>query len=369
MENDPEEAEYLKEESGYDRFVATLNEFVETKGFLSSKTTQLFQIDKVLDEVSKTFDSDTVATGVALLEENLKRKKDTLLEDRNRLQDQIRMICNKAASDIQALGLEAVESVVEGCTQDSVSAILEKNTKKAQSIFEKAQSDAIRLVEKSLTITDSKIYDIDNTELTKRAVFELQVERERLPQRINDIVKNAGPSLQNFSRTLLNKAYKDGVKDGMRLLDFSGSPIHEGVKKVGHAMKKSFKPYEALKITRGFAYGAQILGVFGVLAPIVMQIKEDHDAAELRNNLKIARQNIRGVFAGGASDITDYANYLIEGFVNPPLTEMLQDINYNLIEISETKANNNKALMEINSIRRDCHRIIGEIHQIEKRRK
>ncbi len=365
-EIDPEEADDLLEESGYKLFISKLNDFVEAKGYLSRKTTQLFKIDKFLDDVSKELDPESVAAGVALLEENLRRKKDALLESRNSLQDQIRSICTKAASDIQTLGIEAVGTIVEGCSQEAVASLLEKNANKAETIYEKAQNDAIRLVEKSLELTDDKIIEIDKTEITKRAILELNLESDSLPEGINNIIKNAGPSIQNISKEVLSKAYKDGVYTGMKLHDFSGSPIHEGVKKVGKAVKKKFKPCEALKFTRGVAYGAHILNAFGVILPIVMQVKEDKDAAELRNNQRIARQNIRGTFLSYANDITDYANYLIDNFVNPPLSEMLQDINSNLIEISETKAKNNKAMQEINDIRRDCHRLIGEIQQSEK---
>ena len=74
-EFDPEEADALVEESGYNDFISVLNRFVDEKRYISQRTTELYQVDKVLEDALKSFDSESLTAGVVLLEEDQRSKK------------------------------------------------------------------------------------------------------------------------------------------------------------------------------------------------------------------------------------------------------------------------------------------------------
>ena len=63
---------------------------------------------------------------------------------------------------------------------------------------------------------------------------------------------------------MLNNAYKAGTQGGLKLTNFSGSTIHQMVLKVGHGVGFKFKPWQAIKITKGIAIGGQVLSALGV---------------------------------------------------------------------------------------------------------
>ena len=56
---------------------------------------------------------------------------------------------------------------------------------------------------------------------------------------------------------------------------FSGSNMHQLVLDIGHFFGHSFKPWEAVKWVKGINVAGKVLGVFGVVFSLGMQIKED----------------------------------------------------------------------------------------------
>ena len=86
----------------------------------------------------------------------------------------------------------------------------------------------------------------------------------------------------------LKSAYNAGSQGGMKLTNFSGSTIHNIVLKAGHGIGYKFKPWQAVKITKGVAIAGQALAVVGVglsvlpsclrLAPIIISCSQNFRA-------------------------------------------------------------------------------------------
>ncbi|WP_415347836.1 LeoA/HP0731 family dynamin-like GTPase, partial [Clostridium perfringens] len=87
--------------------------------------------------------------------------------------------------------------------------------------------------------------------------------------------------------------------------------MHNIVIKAGHSIGYKFKPWQAIKITKGVAIAGQALAIVGVGLSVFMQIKSDKDEEKIREDLRKNRQNIRSQFNSAASELEDYGREFI----------------------------------------------------------
>lgn len=73
---------------------------------------------------------------------------------------------------------------------------------------------------------------------------------------------------------------------------FSGSNMHQLVLDIGHFFGHSFKPWEAVKWVKGINVAGKVLGVFGVVFSLGMQIKEDVDADNRQQEMRPTAKNL-----------------------------------------------------------------------------
>lgn len=248
------------------------------------------------------------------------------IETRMGLQQEVKDIFTTAASEVRGIGLEAADLLVEGCSQSEVEEKLAENVRKADAITEKCQQDAIQLIETRLTEMGQALDLIEDSEFTNQLKTRLSGKFNALPENIQKIIGGAGPGLQKAGQAVVDKAYKAGVQGGMKLSNFSGSAVHDIVLKAGHSVGFKFKPWQAVKITKGVAIGGRVLGVLGVGFSVFMQIKSDHDAEVLSAELKSNRQNIRSQFNTAANELESYGKTFIQNNVIHALEPSLSSV-------------------------------------------
>ncbi len=359
---DPELADELVARSGYAQFIDTLNRFVEEKSIPSKLTTELYVIDDHLEKAIKELQPKSSDADIDALEESFMQQRHLLIEARGRMQQEVKDIYTTAASQIRDIGLDAANLLVDGCKQDEVEEELQKSIRKAEDIIEKCQSDAVEVIDARLNEMGQQLEVIENSEFSRDLKSRLSGKFEGLPEGIQKIIENAGPGFQKAGQAVLNNAYKAGTQGGLKLTNFSGSTIHQMVLKVGHGVGFKFKPWQAIKITKGIAIGGQVLSALGVGFSVFMQIKADQDEERIREDLRNNRQNIRSQFNVAANELEDYARQYIKDNVNRPLETSIATIDGNIQEIRDTRSNRSESCRQLEDFQKECRLLIQDIH-------
>lgn len=361
-DSDEELSDELIGRSGYADFIETLNEFVRNKKISSKLTTDLYIIDEQLEKAIKELQPKSIDSDIDALEENFMQQRHLLIEARGRMQQEVKDIYTSAASKIRELGLDAANLLVEGCQQETVEEELRSSIRKADDILEKCQVDAMEIVDAQLNEMGERLEVIENSDFSKKLKSNLSGKFESLPEGIKRILTNAGPGFQKAGQAVLNNAYKAGAQGGLKLTNFSGSTIHQMVLKVGHSIGYKFKPWQAIKLTKGIAIGGQVLSVLGVGFTVFMQIKADQDEERVREDLRTNRQNIRSQFNTVANELEDYARQYINDNVNRPLESSISTIDDSIKEIRNSRANRSQICHTLEVLQEQCRLLIQDIH-------
>ena len=311
-EDDPEIIHELTARSGYSNFIDTLNRFVSEKSLSSKLTTELYMLDEQLEKAIEALKPQSIDEDIDALEENYLQQRHVLIDARIRLQQEVKDIFTDAGSRIRELGLDSANLLSDGCKQNEVEFELEKYVRQADDTMDKAQQDATQVIEARLTEMGKKLDSIENSEFTKELKTRLTGKFDGLPENVKKALGSTIPGLQKLGEVVTGNAYKAGVAGGLSLSSFSGSNIHNIVLKAGHAIGYKFKPWQAIKITKGVAVAGRVLGIVGVGLSVFMQIKEDADADRISADLKKNRQVIRSQFNTAANEFEDFGRRYIE---------------------------------------------------------
>ena len=361
---DPELADELLERSGYKDFIETLNYFVKEKNLSSKLTTKLYKMEDELQKAMQSLEPKSSDNDIDALEETFMQQRHVLSDARNRLQQEIKDIFTSSASKIRDLGLDSANLIVYGCKQDEVEDELKKAISNANKIIESSQRNAVDTLEKRLHEIGRDIDLIENSEFSKELKIRLSGKFDGLPDNIKKIIGNYGSGAQKAGQQVLKSAYNAGSQGGMKLTNFSGSTIHNIVLKAGHGIGYKFKPWQAVKITKGVAIAGQALAVVGVGLSVFMQIKCDKDEEEVRIDLRNNRQNIRSQFNSAANELEDYGRSFIKENVVSILDNSIHEIDENIDGIRSTRNNLSKYYKEMEKLKNECRSLIQDIHNV-----
>ncbi len=361
-EEDPEIAEELLNRSGYDKFISTLNTFVESKGLSSRLTTRIYGIEDQLEKALESIEVKDSDDDVTALEESFLQQRFVISDSRNRLQHEIKDLFGVAAAKIRSLGLNTSNLLYDGCKQEEVEREFGESIEQANSLIEVCQQDAKDRLEARLKEIDLSIDAIENSEFSVQLKDRLLEKYNLLPDSVKNALNKAGGIAKKASGIALKNAYNEGVRGGLKLANFAKSNIHNAVLKIGHTIGYKFKPWQAVKITKGIAVGSQVLGFLGIGLEVFMQIKEDRDedkrALELKNN----RQIIRGQFYSAADELEEYGRSYVQENITEPLDNSIHEINDSIHSIRMGRNDKNELCKEILDLQEECQKLIREIH-------
>ena len=359
---DPEYADELLDQSGYAAFIEILNQFVRKKEIPSKLTTELYVIDDCLERAIKELQPKSTDTDIDALEESFLQQRHLLIEARGRMQQEVKDIYTTAASKIRDYGLDAANLLVEGCNQEDVEQELQKFVRCAEDEIERCQEEAAVVIDARLNEMGQQLEVIENSEFSRNLKSRLSGKFDGLPDGIKRVITNASPGFQKAGQAVLNNAYKAGAEGGLKLTNFSGSTIHQMVLKVGHSLNFKFKPWQAIKITKGIAIGGQVLSALGVGLSVFMQVKADQDEDRIRADLRNNSQNVRSQFNVAANELENYARQYIKDNVNRPLGNSIAVIDGNIQEIRDTRADRSASCRALENLQRECRYLIHDIH-------
>ena len=360
--NDAELAEELIERSGYSTFIETLNRFVDTKSLPSKLTTGLYMIDEQIEKAIKSLQPEALDSDIDALEESFIQQRHVLIEARGRMQQEVKDIYISTSSRIRDIGLVAANLLIDGCKQDEVEGELRKAIQQANDLIEKSQAEALEVISARLNEIGQQLETIENSEFSRNLKSRLSGKFDGFPEGIQRILTNAGYGFQKAGQVVLNNAYKVGAQGGLKLTNFSGSTIHQMVLKIGRSIGYKFKPWQAIKFTRGIAIGGQVLGALGVGVTVFMQIKADKDEQRVREDLKNNRQNIRSQFNMVANELEDFARQYIKDNVDRSLEPSILTIDRNIQEIRDSRISRSLLCRNMEELQKECRLLIEDIH-------
>lgn len=361
---DPELADELLARSGYQDFIETLNHFVETKSLASRATTTLYQLQDLLQNASQQLQPSSSDDDISALEENYRQKRHKLSEARIRLQQEIQDIFTSAAAEIRNIGLDVAGYLVEGCKKDVIEKELDGAVRKVDKLIKSRQEDAKHTLEDRLVEMEQAIDEVENSEFSQNLKMRLTGKFASLPDNIKKVLDGIMGNAQKAGNIVMKNAYNASAEGGLKLASFSGGNIHGGLLDFGQAIGWKFKPWQAIKITKGIAIGGQIMSAVGVGLSVFMQIKSDQDEEQMRSDLKSNRQAVRSHFNSIANELEDYGRTFIKNNIAHSLDASIDELDESIREIRATRTNKNAICKEMEALHHDCQVMIREIHSI-----
>lgn len=361
--NDPAYSEELIELSGYAQFISILNSFVEKHGIAGKLTTLLYQIDEKIQEALKVLEPNS-DDDIRALEEQLLQQRQVYTEARYQIKNELTDLFVAAAAEIRDVGLEIANQITEDTKKEDAEQALEDAQRRVENIAETCQRKAHDIVVKKLSEVEKAIDDLENSEFSCNLKARLSDRFGKLPEKIQNVLNQVGGKAEAAGKAVVGGAYKAGVNGGLKLSNFSGSAVHEMVLKVGHFFGHKFKPWEAVKWTKGVAIAGHALAAFGVVFSIGMQAKADYDEAKMREQMKENRQNVRSAFNSVAKELEAFGNRYIQTAVSSSLDLSVSELDENIKEIRSTRQDRSQSYRQLEMLQGDCVSLIQEIHSV-----
>lgn len=347
-----------EQRSNIPHLIENINKFSEKRGLLGKYTTNLYELKQILTEIDAS---------VSIGDDDLKNAKELLVRKRRILEEKRRESEEVYKSEISKLenttltmGSELACSVVDKDFEYKV----KKFESGISEVFEHCQVNIVNSWNQKNSDASEALENFAKSYFAKAAIPKIESKLKSLsPERTAQL-----KSIGNFSKDLgslitkntIGKAGKFGLQIG------SGSNAHQLVLKVGHLFKHSFRPWEALKWTKALNTAGKVLGVFGAIISIVMQIKEDLD----EKNAEEAQQKARREIREKTFEIVDSMKESIEAESQKYLTTFfdaeIEGIDNQLKELNSLAESKAKLLEDIEKFQKRANILIKEIHKIDE---
>ena len=361
MEEDDEEIKNeLIERSGFYSFVNALDMVASKKGVASRMTTDLYEMQSLLQKALQELDVKSNDENVDDLEENYSRKLYSLASRKAQIEREIKALYSASAGKIRQLGATSAEMINSELGENTQS-LLEANVRKVDEICDDCNLEATQRMNKTLSEIGNEIDKVDGENFSMNLKIELEKKYGNSTDWFTRLMSKSGGTIQTAGKKLTEKA-RNHAGTGFELLDFNGSDVHELVTEVGHAFGHKFKPWEAVKITQKLAYAGEAMGVLGSIYDSYTQIKGLIDEEKRKEQLKNTRRLIRAQFNEAADRLEQYGIGEVKNRISDPLSDYIEVITGYLSEIRELKESDNNSHKKISNLLNECQHLINDIH-------
>lgn len=362
-EEDPELALELKKRSGYDAFIATLNKFIKEKEISSKLTTSLYQMDAEIARAMERVESNQNDADIKALEENYRQQRFLFVQSRDGIRQEVSAIFTNVSSQIKELGIEAANLIDSDCKPQEVELALAEKVQAAQSLLENVEDMVTSSIKSRLEDLRLEIETLEGSEFSRALKVRLEGRMNSLPDNVKKVLEYGPTALNKASNAIIKNAYRSGMSGGLKLSNFSGGNVHAIVLKVGKFAGYKFKPWEAIKLTKGIAVAAHVMAILGVVLSVGMQITEDIQAEKLRKTLEQNRINIRSQFNDAASGLEDFGRNYIKEVIDKNIDPSIREMDEKLRHLKMDAILNNENHKKLLQLQDDCIALIQEIHQ------
>lgn len=357
-------ARILWKKSGFDQFIQELNSFVREKRLYSRYTTALYSLEQILlDALASESTGDPDADA---LEELLLQRRRALLDAKNRIIQAVEGEVQPVCAKIRQEGRRIAEMIHASADLESVNQEIQAAQERAQGLAEQLDESLQLTIDKHLEALGDRFHDIVNSELAK----ELSPCLDRLRQasissESTEAIKKAPDISSKLGAFLVRHSFtpKTGTLEGLfKLNPYSGTATHSAVKNIGHFFGKSFKPWEAVKWTRHVANAGRIFAVAGTLLTLVLQIKEDADAAQFEVDLRESRFAVRTGFNDATHVIEMHFDKATQSFVSSTISSEIEKVGFQLDELRSLQQTRSNLFQNLLGLLEETRGLITNIH-------
>lgn len=360
-EEDPEIADELIERSNYSGLVKTINKVVDERALSVKLTTALY---RTLDSIQESVTQFLPSSGdddIDSFEETQLRQKSILAKVIKNIDADVKARYREASSQIRDIGRDLANSLDSYSEQSEVDDAFKNAQNEVDTISQQCSQNIEQVIEENLAEYNVEMEEFYNSPFTQHLYQRMKTKNYNDMPVIKKIVESE--VLSKGGMAIINNA--GGAQVGLKgLAGFKGTNIHQIVLDVGHFFGHSFKPWEAVKITKGINVAGRVIGVAGTVLSVFMQAKEDYDADQRVKEQRQAREQIRGAYNSAAEELemhfSESLNNLIETNLRPRLEEIDSSIN-SIRTLRTGKSEKCDRLMQLDS---DCRKLIGEIHSV-----
>lgn len=368
LENDDQnDRDELIEYSGYNHFIANLNNFISQKGILGRVITPLNVIEIYLNRIINQLTAENEDTKNLL--ELLSRKHFRLIESKKNITNFVNSHIDLLVSHIKKEG-NKIANLVE---KDGDKQILDSESIKSIENLKILADDINKKIEYSIESEFSQLQDeldimmqselaqtLMNQEVIK-VTFNTDIEINSIDKKkINSgisILKHVG----RFSERFATNATSNNLGlEGLRVA--SGSQAHKSIYNVGKFFGHNFKPYEAVKYADKVAKFGSIIGKVSIVLPFLAVAYEEYQESRYAEKIKEERQKIRFSYDEIANSLKDILKKQFDKLLDESYGLELN----NTIKIIEGIRNSDKVKQEevlnIQKLLNECNDILKELH-------
>lgn len=367
LEADRGVVQILRRKSGFAAFTDGLNEFVREQGLASRYTTALYTVEQVLQEALAAEPSGDL--DVDALRELLVQERHALLEARDQLRRSIDNHVQPISAKIRKDGREIADLIHASCDPEQINHQLRDAQTRVENSARELAEDIQRIIERYITDLGDRVKHITESVVAKELFSRLTSRIELADQGVDPEAlanaRKAADVTEQLGRHLIKWSFnpKSGTFAGLfKLNQYSGTAAHDSIKTLGHLFGKSFKPWEAVKLTRLAANTGRVLAVAGTALSIYLQIKEDNDATKLEAELRESRVAARACFCEVAYVIEKQFDQATNDYMSQSIGRRLKEVDEQLEELrnmQQTRSDLSQALMQA---RDDTRMLIREMH-------
>ncbi len=363
-----DEAEETLEESGFPVFIKELNRFVEERGTAGKLTTNLYELEHVLQQALAGLSTGDVA--IDGMEEVLLQKRRHLLNARRDAGNDVRGRVGQSTEQIRREGREISGLIHAGVQKGELDSRLESGQKLVEQITEQLQEAIEGDLAKVLDDLSTQLSELEEGEfyesirpLLENAVniVDVNVDPELLQRGLG--VAKGGRALGEF---LLKNAFnseKSTFFGLMKLRQYSGTNVHSTVKTVGKFFGKKFKPWEAVKMTRTIANLGRGLVVLGAIGGVVLELKADADSRKQERELRQLRAQVRQDFNDVSNTIELHYDKELQAYSSEFFEPEIAAVDGQLAELRRMLEFEEELHEMLHDLLEETNGLIREIHE------
>ena len=322
-----EEDEELIELSHFDELIDNLNIQIKNKGILGKIDTKYHIMYEFLQDVVNEDSSDLDKNINDIYKKIIRAVKAQKRDARNELDSFCMKLNSRIKKEtnllIDRIGQEDIKEEDFNTLQNTVNGITKNTIDSIEDYLENVQEELNETIGKILD-SNQAIYIFDNLNNADFNYSDINKIKE-----YSDLAeKYAGYSetAKRLGETIAANSLKEGAKDFGKLVNSSGSKIHEIVLDVGHFFGKSFKPWEAVKIAQKIGKVAKFVGPIALalegIAEVYGKVKDEKNIRELDR----IKNEIFNSYSGYASDIVENIESQYRKFEKEMFDEKIRDI-------------------------------------------
>lgn len=350
--------ERFERQSRFLELIKGINSFVDDAGANGRLSTPISVISECLEQIQSAV-AETIEEKSKL--ELIRRQRRVLQKLQQRLAEIRKTWKQQAYSTVVSQANDSVEQLSELSRPEDLETLFEAGLKKADGeivqLYEGLEID----VREALDQASVELDEIGNSPLGKQvAMFETE-RADKISITFND----SRPNDSNLTSKLSKSAAKP-LQETLEAAAKNAKGMRDVYYKVGKALGKKFRPWEAIKAGEKIA---KVAGKFGKAVPFIAaaldfytQYREEKVKEEKERFLANLRMALRGAFVDQARVEADALEKTVVEISRGPVQESLGKLESEEDQIAQESKTNQSLLFQISKIRKSCFELRDEIY-------